>query len=36
MMTPEVERLHAMIQRLEAIGAWGLAENLRRVLRGMK
>lgn len=34
-MTKEIERLHAMIQRLEAMGAWGMAENLRKVLAGM-
>jgi len=35
-MSDSVERLHAMIQRLEAMGAWGMAENLRKILRGLK
>lgn len=35
-MSESIERLHAMIQRLEAMGACGMAANLRRVLRGMK
>jgi len=35
-MSESVERLHTMIQRLEAMGAWGMAENLRKILRGMK
>lgn len=35
-MTPGIQRLHAAIRRFEMIGAWGLAENLRKILRGMK
>lgn len=35
-MSETIERLQSMIQRLEAMGAWGMAANLRRVLKGMK
>lgn len=31
-MTDEIKRLHALIQELKAIGAWGLAQVIRNQL----
>lgn len=32
-MNTQITQLHAAIQELESIGAWGLAQALRRVLK---
>lgn len=34
-MSPSVMRLHASIQYYEALGAWGMAQELRKILVGI-
>lgn len=32
-ITAEIIRLHALIQQMELIGAWGLVEDMRKIIR---
>ena len=35
-MNSRIEKLHALIQQFEAMGAWGMAVHLRLILADMK